>query len=131
MSIPGEAFPLAPSDWFYSGMPLTGPDEEIVTLGTALQVLHAQADRVTESDTSPLGGVLHVAHLLKSEQGADGQWPEAVNARTGRAVGSGRTIAPVTLLRRLNAMLNSTEFEAACEEAESARHTLPSARERR
>lgn len=125
MSLPGEAFPLAPPEWFYSGMPLTGPGEEIVTLETALQVLHAQADRVTESDTSPLGGVLHVAHLLKSEQGTDGQWPEAVNARTGRAVGNGRTIAPVTLLRRLNAMLNSTEFEAACEEAESVTSPQP------
>lgn len=131
MSLPGEAFPLAPPDWFYSGMPLTEPGGEIVTLETALQVLHAQADRVTESDTSPLGGVLHVAHLLKSEQGADGQWPDTLNARTGRAVGSGRTAAPVTLLRRLNALLKSSEFEAACEEAESARHTLPGARERR
>ncbi|HZP80314.1 MAG TPA: hypothetical protein VFB21_01630, partial [Chthonomonadaceae bacterium] len=111
--MPGELPPVAPPDWYYSGMPLAGPDEEIVTLETALNVLHAQADRVTERDTSPLGGVLHVAHLLKSEQGADGQWPDTLNARTGQAVGSGRTIAPVTLFRRLNALLNSTEFEAA------------------
>ncbi len=105
----------SPPEWFYSLFPLPGPGEEIVSLEYVVTVLHARIDLVTEADSSPLGGVLHVAHLLKSEQGADGRWPQTVNARTGQAIGAGRTTAPVSVFRRLNALLNSTEFEMACE----------------
>ena len=84
-----------------------------------ITTLEALADTATEADTTPLGAVLHVAHLLKTMQGADGRWPAAFNARTGEAVGAGRTFAPVPLFRRLNTMLLSTEFERACDFAEA------------
>jgi hypothetical protein len=110
----------SPPDWACSLFPLIGPQVEIVPLAYVVAVLHARIAAATESDTSPLGGVLHVAHLFKSQQGRDGTWPETLNARTGEAVGAGRTIAPVSVFRRLNALLNTTEFEAVCELAEAS-----------
>jgi hypothetical protein len=111
----------SPPEWLYPYFPLTGPEDECLSMETIVAVLHARIDTITENDTSPLGSVLHVAHLLKSEQGTDGRWPEIVNARTGQAVGAGRTIVPVSVLRRLDALHNSSEFVIVCEQAEASR----------
>lgn len=105
----------SPPQWSFTCFPLPAPDAEIVTMEFVVRALHDLADQVTEADTTPLGAALHVAHILKTMQGADGAWPDAFNVRIGKAVGDGRTFAPAALFRRLNAMLNSTEFELACE----------------
>jgi hypothetical protein len=110
----------SPPEWARNGFPLPAPNAEVVTMEFVVMTLHALADEATDADTTPLGAVLHVAHLLKTMQGADGRWPDTFNARTGEAIGEGRTFAPVPLFRRLNAMLYSTEFERACEYAEAA-----------
>jgi hypothetical protein len=103
---------VAPWDWCYAFIPLDGPDEEIVDVETAVARMLTAFGRIRPGDTSALGPVMHVAHILQSEQGADGRWPARLNVRTGEAVGSARTGAPATLLRRLDSYLNLSEFES-------------------
>ena len=57
--------------------------------------------------------MLHWAHILKAEQGPDGDWPAVVNARAGTAIGATRTREPAVLLARLDMLLDFSEFEAA------------------
>lgn len=71
-------------------------------------------------DYAPIGPVIHWAHIFKSEQGIDGDWPAAANARTGEAIGSARTVAPAELMARLDALLDSTEYAACIEAAAQA-----------
>lgn len=90
--------------------------------------LNLLLDSVTEADTTALGAVLHIAHLLKTYQGVDGRWPATLNLRTCQSVGAARTFAPVPLFHRLNACLDSTEFESACDYAiEKGYRTSPDA----
>lgn len=114
----------APTDWSPLGwgcalFPLPGPDVEIVTMDFIVAALNAQADLITEADSTALGPALHVAHILKTWQGADGRWPDRVNLRTGQVVGEGRSLAPLALFRRLGDLLNSSEFDRACAFAEA------------
>ena len=61
---------------------------------------------VAENERSP------DAHSLVADPLDElGRWPEALNLRTGEPVGTGRSLAPVSLFRRLNVLLHSTEFE--------------------
>lgn len=72
------------------------------------------------ADYAPIGPVIHWAHIFKSEQGTDGGWPAAVNARTGEPIGAVRTTAPAELMARLDALLESTEYAACIEAAAQA-----------
>jgi hypothetical protein len=106
----------APEDWYYFSFPLSYEDKEVISLLQVTEIGHALMDRAEEmGDQSHFGSVPHWAHLLKIEQGPDGDWPVYVNARTGEAVGEERTCAPATLLARLGRVLRSTEFDAAVE----------------
>ena len=98
-------------DWVYSCFPMPTPETEVVTLDYVIVAMNAETDSCTEWDGSPLGRVLHVAHMLVSHQGADGLWPAAFNMRTGNAVGGERSSAPLPLMRRLNDILDSSEFD--------------------
>lgn len=109
----------APPEWAYNCFPLPNPEAEVVTLEFVIAAMQAQVDVCTECDWAPLGRVLHVAHMLVCHQGGDGLWATALNARTGEDIGDERTSAPLPLFRRLNAFLNTSEFDAAlqCGEA--------------
>ncbi len=79
-----------------------------------MRVAHERIDRAEKTgDEAHFGPVLHWAHILKAEQEQDGSWPAQINARSGAAIGTARTRAPAGLLARLDALLDSTEFEAA------------------
>ncbi len=88
-------------------------------MDTLLAACHAYVDTATEADTTAICKVLHVAHLLMTLQGADGQWPDTLNARTGAIQGAGRTTEPVALLRRLDALLHASEFKTVCAVADA------------
>ncbi|MCC6727832.1 MAG: hypothetical protein IT208_00670 [Chthonomonadales bacterium] len=108
----GEA--LAPPGWRYAHFPLaTGPCLEVDVEAVAVtgEVALAEAERT--GDQSHIGPAMHWAHVLKSEQGACGDWPARVDARTGAPVGVRRTLAPVRMLRLLARLLGTTEFDAA------------------
>ena len=108
-----------PPDWVYNCFPIPTPETESVTLDYVIDEMHAEADSCTEWDGNPLGRVLHVAHMLVSHQGTDGLWAAIFNLRTGEAVGLERTDAPLPLMRRLNAMLDSSEFDFALRRGEA------------
>ena len=114
----GEGVRTAPIDWYYHSFPLREAGQEAVSLEWTAALAEGIVDRAEASgDETPLGPVLHWAHLLKAEQGPEGDWPARVNARTGAAIGSERTRAPARLLERLGAFLASTEFEDAVRRA--------------
>jgi hypothetical protein len=101
----------SPPEWVYNCFPMPTPETEIVTLAYVIAAMQAEADSCTEWDGTPLGRVLHVAHMLVSHQGIDGLWAARFNLRTGDPVGEERSGLPLPLLRRLNAILDSTEFD--------------------
>jgi hypothetical protein len=104
----------APLDWAYALFPLPAEGEESLSIEWLVRLAHERIDRAGEmGDEAHFGPVLHWAHILKSEQGPDGDWPAHLNARTGAAIGAARTRTPAQLLARLDALLDSSEFEAA------------------
>jgi len=104
----------APLDWAYALFPLQGEGEESLSLEWVVSVAHKLIDSAQGTgDEAHFGPVLHWAHLLKAEQGPDGDWPASVNARTGAAMGGARFREPARLLARLDVLLDSSEFEAA------------------
>jgi hypothetical protein len=102
-----------PVEWMCCHFPYDEGRSETHGVDEIVEQLQAHIDTVTEADTSALGKALHVAHILVTMQGQDGGWPRTLNLRTGMAVGGERTVAPVAMLRRMNAMLGSTEFDMA------------------
>lgn len=100
-----------PPEWVYNCFPMPAPETEVVTLDYVIAAMHAEADSCTEWDTSPLGRVLHVAHMLVSHQGVDGLWPSTFCLRTAEGIGVERSSAPLPLFRRLNDLLGSSEFD--------------------
>lgn len=105
---------IAPADWAWSGFPLEGPGDEALSLDAVVDSALIRLDEAERGgDEEPIGPVLHWAHILKTEQGSDGAWPAAVNARTGESIGAARTLAPAVVMARLDALLNSSEY-AAC-----------------
>jgi hypothetical protein len=123
-----EIVDWTPPDWACNCFPQTEVGQLEVCLTDLIAVAQAHLDTVTEADTTARGAIGHVAHILVTLQGADGLWPERLNLRTGRSLSPARSAAPLTLFRRLNAMLDSTEFDPACRCAEAAvaAHTAPS-----
>lgn len=112
----------APQGWAWALFPLEEGDRETLRTETVVRrgmALVKEAER--SGDYAPIGPVIHWAHIFKSEQGIDGDWPAAVNARTGEAINAARTASPAKLMARLDALLESTEY-AACIEA--AAHTI-------
>lgn len=105
----------APEDWRLAHFPLDGADCEVINMEAMVESLLAHIQNATEADTTPLCQTLHTAHILKTLQGVDGKWPHALNARTGEILTQERTASPVRLFRRLNELLNSTEFDSAIE----------------
>jgi hypothetical protein len=104
----------APLGWAYALFPLQHEGEEGLSLEWVVRVAHERIDRAQQTgDEAHVGPVLHWAHILKIEQGPNGDWPVQVNARTGAVAGTSRTREPAGLLARLDALLDSTEFEAA------------------
>ena len=106
-----------PPEWVYNCFPLPDLKREEVTLNYVIRAMHAEADTCTEWDGNPLGRVLHVAHMLVSHQGRDGLWSARINLRTGDDITTIRSDAPCTLMQRLNAILESTEFDFAIRRA--------------
>jgi hypothetical protein len=90
-----------------------------------MDVLHRLADTVTDADSIALGPAMHVAHMLVMRQGADGLWPAALNARTGLPTTCERSAAPIELYIRLNAMLDTTEFDHVLKFAAERRQQQP------
>lgn len=114
----------APLDWAYALFPLQAEGEEGLSLDWLVGLAHKLIDTAEETgDEAHFGPVLHWAHILKSEQGPDGDWPALVNARTGAAVGAAQTREPARLLARLDTLLGSSEFEAAVALAAKGRPT--------
>lgn len=113
-----EVCAWSPRDWVCSLFPLPVPGVEVLALELLVRRLERMVDSCTEADYTDLHRALHVAHLLVARQGEDGGWPAVLNVRTGEAVGSAVSRAPVRLFRRLNTRLKSTEFDCACERAE-------------
>lgn len=106
--------PIAPLDWYYHGFPLQCEGQEALSLDWVAAVANHLMDRAAETgDESCFGPVPHWAHLLKVEQGPEGDWPAAVNARTGQPAGPERTFGPALVLARLAALLQTTEFDRA------------------
>ena len=108
-----------PPEWVYNCFPLFVPETEVVTLDDVIAAMHAELDSCTEWDSTPRGRVLHVAHMLVSHQGADGLWPSRFNLRTAEEIGVERSSAPLPLFRRLNDLLDSTEFDFALNRGEA------------
>lgn len=81
--------------------------------------LQSEVDACKEWETTSLGRVLHVAHLLVTLQGKDGLWSGTINLRTGEDVDDTRSNAPLPLFRRLNALLDSSEFDFSLRRAEA------------
>jgi hypothetical protein len=113
----------SPPEWSLCCFPLPEEAAEVVTLSWLVPALHAILDTSPKADTPSFGMVLHVCHMLVTRQGVDGRWPAAFNARTGEVIGEGLTFAPVPLFLRVNAMLNTTEFDSACTDAEAGGYT--------
>jgi hypothetical protein len=102
----------APTDWYYHLLPLPAPSEETLSLDWVAVVAGELMDRAEASgEPAECEAVLHWAHLLKLEQGTEGDWPAVVNARTGEALGEERTRKPAAVLARLGELLDSTEFD--------------------
>jgi hypothetical protein len=109
-----DALPEAPLDWAYANFPLPSEGEESLSMEWLVNVAYVLIDRAEETgNEAHFGPVLHWAHILKSEQGPAGDWPALVNARTGAVIGAARTREPGRLLARLDALLDSSEFETA------------------
>ncbi len=108
-----------PPDWTYNVFPLPASDMEAVTLDYIVDAMHGYADLCTPDDGTPLGRVLHVAHMLVSSQGNDGAWPAVLNLRTGEGSGEKRSRIPRQLMRRLNRTLQSTEFDTVIRRIEA------------
>jgi hypothetical protein len=117
---------LSPPEWARCGFPLEEEGREVVGLSGLVATLQNILDRSPDGDTPAFGMALHVFHMLVTMQGMDGRWPVAFNARTGEEIGEARSFAPVPLFRRINAMLNTTEFDSACADAEAGGY-VPSA----
>jgi hypothetical protein len=106
----------APSNWRYHSFPLPDEDTEVISLAGVAKLGHELMDRAEATgNQAHFGPVPHWAHLLKIEQGPDGDWPLRVNAKTGEPVGEERTCAPADLLARLGDVLQITEFDTAVE----------------
>jgi len=105
---------IAPPEWAWAGFPLDSDATETLDVAefTAIALVRIKGS-VRDQDEAPIGPVMHWAHILKTEQGQDGAWPAAVNARTGEPTGTARTLAPAKLMARLDALLDSSEY-AAC-----------------
>jgi len=117
----------APPEWTLCGFPLEAVGREPIRLETALATLYRLADTITDADSTALGPAMHVAHMLVSRQGADGQWPAMLNARTGDALSDERSEAPLQLYKRLADLLGTTEFDHILAFAEKRkRRTCPS-----
>lgn len=99
------------ADWCCTCFPLPAPDVEITEMEAIVTALFEHASRITEADRTALGPAMHVAHILVTRQEADGLWPARLNLRTGDAVGEERSAAPIRLMRWLNQLLFSTEFD--------------------
>jgi hypothetical protein len=108
-----------PPEWVYNCCPMFAPEAEVVTLDEVIAAMHAELDACTEWDSTPRGRVLHVAHMLVSHQGADGLWPSRFILRTAEEIGVERSSAPLPLFRRLNDLLDSTEFDFALSRGEA------------
>jgi hypothetical protein len=109
-----------PPSWVCCCFPQPEPEVETVSLDYIMTALQQHTAQITEADSTALGAAMHVAHILVTLQGADGLWPARLNLRTGRGVGDGRSAAPVPLMRRLNQLLYSTEFDHSIDRAETA-----------
>jgi hypothetical protein len=108
-----------PPEWVYNRFPMPTPETEVVTLDYVIAAMYAEADSCTEWDSTPLGRVLHVAPMLVSHQGDDGLWASVFNLRTAEEIGVERSSAPLPLFRRLNEMLDSSEFDFALRRGEA------------
>jgi len=119
----------APNDWYYHLFPLQGEENEALSLDWVVETALQLIDRTRATgDEAHFGPTLHWAHLLKTEQGPDGDWPAVVNARTGAPLGPARTRAPATLLACLGELLQSSEFETAIARAHENISTAKDAR---
>lgn len=109
-----------PPSWVCNCFPLPAAGVEVVSLDYIMTALDRHIASITEADSTALGAAMHVAHMLVTLQGADGLWPARLNLRTGRGIGEDRSNAPLPLMRRLNTLLYSTEYEPAICRAEAA-----------
>jgi hypothetical protein len=108
-----------PPEWVYNRFPMSSLETEAVTLDYVIAAMQVETDSCTEWDSTPLGRVLHVAHMLVSHQGDDGLWASVFNLCTGEEIGVERSSAPLPLLHRLNSILDSSEFDFALRRGEA------------
>lgn len=112
----------APTTWPYALFPLREADDPRLEMERVTEIALGLVDRAEATgDAAEAGSVLHWAHMLKIEQGPEGDWPAAVDARSGAALGAERTRMPAELLRRLGEWLKSSEFDAAVALADGPR----------
>ncbi len=110
--------PQAPEEWAFHNFPLESEEQEELSLESVTEVGLERVALARETGHRPyIGPVVHWAHILKVEQGPNGDWPAVINARTGQPVGERRTRRPAELLNALGEMLDSTEFDAAVRRA--------------
>jgi len=108
----------SPPEWTCNCFPLPEEGAEILRMEWLVATLQAHIDTITEWDSVALGQALHVGHMLKTMQGPDGKWAAVFNARTGETIGTERSVAPLPMFQRMNALLNSMEFDSALDYAE-------------
>jgi hypothetical protein len=109
-----------PREWVCNCFPQPAAGVEVVSLDYILAALDRHTAAITEADSTALGAAMHAAHILVTLQGPDGLWPQQLNLRTGRGIGEARSAAPISLMRRLNALLYSTEYDYTIGRAEAA-----------
>jgi len=101
---------LAPNTWRYSLFPLSEDTGDIIDLNL---VSDMALTLIEEGNDEGVGAVMHWAHILKSEQNANGYWPRFVNARTGEPSGQRLTLLPAGVIETLAELLGTTEFDDA------------------
>jgi hypothetical protein len=114
-----------PREWVCNCFPQPAAGVEVVSLEYIIAALDQHTANITEADSTPLGAAMHAAHILVTLQGTDGLWPARLNLRTGRGADEARSASPLPLMRRLNALLYSTEYDPIIRRAEAALAQLP------
>ena len=112
-------YTYSPPEWLYNGFPLHNEDDDSIDLNLALIVCRELLAATTDSDFTPLGRALHIAHSLVTLQSEQGDWPIRWHGKTGEPIGPETSCEPLALFRQLKDRLKTTEFDRVIARAEA------------